>query len=51
MVTLNNFVDDSVDVLLFSLTQMDEKLKLLSEYFGREGGISLTQYARFPGKI
>jgi len=50
MVTLNNFSDGNSVFSSFSLTQMDEKVKK-SLYFGTEEGKSLTQYARFPGKI
>jgi hypothetical protein len=56
MVTLNNFVDGSVVDLLFSLTQMDKNVKIIIRVFWDRrrnftDTISLTQYARFPGKI
>jgi hypothetical protein len=36
MITLNNFVDGSVAVLLYSLTQMDEKVKTIIRVFLRQ---------------
>jgi hypothetical protein len=33
MVTLNNFADGNLVILLFSLTQMDEKVKIIIQVF------------------
>jgi hypothetical protein len=49
--TLNNFGDGSLVLLLFSLIQRDENVKIIIRDFGTEGVNSLTEYAKFPGKI